>query len=105
MTGTEATGSIGAVSGDLHSRLRKIEGQVRGLQKMIEQDAYCVDVLNQLSAVIAAIEKVSLKVIDNHIRSCVAEAMGSKDQQDKVDELTKVLEKFLQVGRSPVSSG
>lgn len=72
---------------------------------MIEQDAYCVDVLNQLSAVIAAIEKVSLKVIDNHIRGCITDAVGSTSQQEKLEELTKVLEKFLQVGRSPVSSG
>lgn len=88
---------------DLISRLRRVEGQVRGVQRMVEENVYCIDILNQISAVIAATEKVGLKVIENHMRGCVAEAIGSGNADEKITELTRVLEKFLQVGRSSVS--
>ena len=86
-------------------RLRRIEGQVRGIQRMVESDTYCVDIITQLSAVIAACEKVGLKVLEDHIRGCVAEAIGSEDGEAKIAELTRVLERFLQVGRSAVAAG
>src|SRR5688500_10027790 len=91
---------------ELIARLRRVEGQVRGIQRMLEQDSYCVDVLNQISAVVAATEKVGLKVLEEHIRGCVADAFRSEngEAQAKIDELTSVLEKFLKSGRSPVSS-
>ncbi|MEO7803773.1 MAG: metal-sensitive transcriptional regulator [Actinomycetota bacterium] len=89
---------------DLIARLRRVEGQVRGVQRMLEENVYCIDILDQISAVIAATEKVGLKVIENHIRGCVADAIGSNQADEKITELTRVLEKFLQVGRSPVSS-
>lgn len=90
---------------ELLARLRRVEGQVRGIQRMIEQDAYCLDVLTQISAVIAASEKVGLKVLEEHIRGCVAEAVASDGQGvEKLAELTQALEKFLQVGRSAVST-
>ena len=75
---------------------------------MVEEDAYCVDILTQLSAVIAASEKVGLKVIEDHIRGCVAGAFNSSEEgggEEKISELTRVLETFLQVGHSAVSSG
>lgn len=97
------TGSYEDDRSDLLARLRKIEGQVRGIQKMIEQDTYCVDVLNQLSAVISASEKVALMVLEDHMRGCVADAVKAKDGAAKIEELTSVLHKFLQVGRSAVS--
>ena len=99
----EDHGSYSDIKPDLLTRLRKIEGQLRGVQKMVEQDAYCVDILHQLSAVVSATEKVSLKVLDSHVRHCVADAVGSNQREEKLRELTEVLEKFLQIGSSRVS--
>jgi CsoR family transcriptional regulator, copper-sensing transcriptional repressor len=101
----DARGSYSEHRAALLARLRRIEGQVRGVQRMVESDTYCVDIITQLSAVIAACEKVGLKVLEDHIRGCVADAIGSPDGEEKIAELTKVLERFLQVGRSAVSAG
>jgi DNA-binding FrmR family transcriptional regulator len=78
-------------------RLRRIEGQVQGLQRMIEQDAYCVDILLQISAVQGALEQVQKLLLGRHIESCVADALrsGSKsERQQKVDELLEVFTRF-----------
>jgi CsoR family transcriptional regulator, copper-sensing transcriptional repressor len=99
-----AGGSYGEHRAALLTRLRRIEGQVRGIQRMVESDTYCVDIITQLSAVIAACEKVGLKVLEDHIRGCVADAIGSEDGEAKIAELTSVLERFLQAGRSAVSA-
>ena len=92
---------------ELLARLRRIEGQIRGVQRMVEDDTYCLDVLTQLSAVIAAAEKVGLKVLEGHIRGCLTEAIESNGDggREKITELTNVLERFLRSGRSAVSSG
>lgn len=96
-------GSYLASQDDLLRRLRRIEGQIRGVQRMVEDDAYCVDVLTQISAVVSACEKVGLKVLESHIRGCVADAIASDDGDSKITELTEALERFLKVGKSPVS--
>lgn len=70
---------------------------------MVSDDAYCVDILTQLSAVISAAEKVGLKVLEEHIRGCVADAISSDGGEEKITELTTVLEKFLKGGRSAVA--
>lgn len=101
---TQSHGSYTESKADLQARLRRIEGQIRGIQRMIDEDTYCVDVVTQLSAVIAATEKVGLKVIEEHIRGCVADAMRADNGEAKIQELTAVLQKFLQVGRSAVAS-
>ena len=78
-------------------RLRRIEGQVQGLQRMIESDAYCVDILLQISAVQGALEQVQKLLLGTHIESCVADAIrsGSKgDRQKKIDELLEVFARF-----------
>ena len=78
-------------------RLRRIEGQVQGLQRMIDGEAYCVDILLQISAVQGALEQVQKLVLGRHIESCVAEALrsGSKgDRQRKIDELLDVFSRF-----------
>jgi DNA-binding FrmR family transcriptional regulator len=78
-------------------RLRRIEGQVQGLQRMIEHDAYCVDILLQISAVQGALEQVQKLLLGRHIESCVADALrsGSKsERQQKVDELLEVFTRF-----------
>jgi CsoR family transcriptional regulator, copper-sensing transcriptional repressor len=78
-------------------RLRRIEGQVQGLQRMIDADAYCVDILLQVSAVQGALEQVQKLLLGRHIESCVADAIrsGSKgDRQKKIDELLQVFSRF-----------
>ncbi|SFV05991.1 MULTISPECIES: metal-sensitive transcriptional regulator [Alicyclobacillus] len=80
---------------DLLRRLRRIEGQVRGLQKMIEEDRYCVDILVQVSAVKSALHQVGLTILESHTRGCVADALANREQGDeKVDELMDVIRQF-----------
>jgi CsoR family transcriptional regulator, copper-sensing transcriptional repressor len=69
---------------DLLVRLRRIEGQVRGLQRQIESDTYCIDVLTQISAVSSALRSVALGLVDDHLRHCVAEAASSDGDADEV---------------------
>jgi CsoR family transcriptional regulator, copper-sensing transcriptional repressor len=76
------------------SRLNRIEGQVRGLAKMVEDDRYCIDVVNQVQAVIAALKKVEGEVLKDHIAHCVEHAIKSGDkkaQREKVTELVETL--------------
>jgi DNA-binding FrmR family transcriptional regulator len=78
-------------------RLRRIEGQVQGVRRMVEEDKYCVDILLQLAAVQGAVEQVQKLVLGQHIESCVADAMRSgnpRDRQRKVGELLDVFSRF-----------
>ncbi len=70
------------------NRLRRVEGQVRGLQRMVGEDAYCIDVLTQISAVTKALQAVALELLDDHLSHCVADALaeGGAVAQDKVAE-------------------
>lgn len=79
---------------ELINRLRRIEGQVRGLARMVEEDQYCVDILTQLSAVESALGKVGMKLLADHIRGCVTEAVASGEGEPKVSELLEVIERF-----------
>ena len=80
---------------DVLSRLKKIEGQVRGIQKMVDEGRYCVDILTQLAAVRAAVNKVGIMVLEGHTKGCVADAINSENQDEKLEELMQVLSKFL----------
>ena len=76
------------------NRLNRIEGQVRGIARMVEEDRYCIDVVTQISAVRAALRRVEEEVLREHIKHCVAHAMASgdaKEQHQKVAELMEVL--------------
>ncbi len=87
----------GETKGKALGRLRRIEGQVQGLQRMLENEAYCVDILLQISAVRGALEQVEKLLLGRHIESCVADAMrsGSKgERQQKIDELLEVFARF-----------
>jgi CsoR family transcriptional regulator, copper-sensing transcriptional repressor len=78
-------------------RLRRIEGQVQGIQRMVEEDKYCGDILLQLTAVQGAVEQVQRLLLGRHIESCVADAIRSgstRDRQKKVDELLEVFSRF-----------
>jgi CsoR family transcriptional regulator, copper-sensing transcriptional repressor len=78
------------------ARLRRMEGQVRGVQRMVEEDQYCVDVLTQLSAVIAAARQTGLLVLEDHIRGCVLGTCrhGHQDNEEIVAELSNAIERF-----------
>ncbi|QSS99465.1 metal-sensing transcriptional repressor [Pontibacillus sp. ALD_SL1] len=76
------------------NRLKRIEGQVRGIQKMIEEDRYCVDVLVQISAINAALKKVGFSLMERHTNHCVADAIHKGDGDEAIQELIKVMEQF-----------
>lgn len=80
---------------DLLRRLKKIEGQVKGLQRMVESDKYCVDILVQVAAVRAAIHKVGTIVFENHSRVCLRKAVDTGNKSEAIDELVGVLTKFI----------
>ena len=82
---------------DQMTRLKKIEGQIRGVQRMIEDERYCIDILNQLQAVEAAIKRVEANILRKHLEGCVATAFraGSEREQDaKLDEIMQLLVRF-----------
>ncbi len=79
---------------DLANRLSRIEGQVRGLRGMVERDAYCVDILTQISAVQSALGAFSGLLLTDHIKTCVADDVKSGGS-DKIEELTDMLRKIL----------
>ncbi len=78
----------------LLNRLSRIEGQVRGIRKMVENDAYCTDILIQVSAVNAALNSFNKVLMANHIRTCVAEDIRA-GKEDTIDELVAVLQKLM----------
>jgi CsoR family transcriptional regulator, copper-sensing transcriptional repressor len=81
----------------LIKRLHRIEGQVRGVEKMVEDDRYCIDILTQLAAVDTALESVALEILDDHVKHCVAGALASGDHADaetKIDELLAAVRRF-----------
>ena len=82
----------------LQNRLRRIEGQVRGLQRMVDEEAYCVDILTQISSVISASEKVATILLKDHVEHCVRESIEKGESADeKIEELTAAVERFLRV--------
>jgi DNA-binding FrmR family transcriptional regulator len=84
----------------LHNRLRRIEGQVRGLQRMVDEDAYCIDILTQVAAVQTALEQVAVNVLDGHVRHCVADAVAGGENgeaDEKLDELMAAVRRFAKV--------
>jgi CsoR family transcriptional regulator, copper-sensing transcriptional repressor len=77
----------------IQTRLRRLEGQVRGVQRMVDEDQYCVDILTQLSAIIAAARGVGMLVLEDHIRGCVINAPEG-EREGRLDELTEAIERF-----------
>jgi len=84
---------------DILNRLARIEGQVRGIARMVEEDEYCVDILTQISAVTTALDRVGLKMLDGHVHGCVQEAMvaGGKQAETKTTELLEAVERFARM--------
>jgi DNA-binding FrmR family transcriptional regulator len=81
----------------LLARLRRVEGQVRGIQQMVEADRYCVDVLTQIPAVTKALQSVAVALLDDHLRHCVADAVaaGGPEADRKLTEATQAIERLL----------
>ena len=97
---TETTANVYGYSADkeaLVKRLHRIEGQVRGIERMVTDDRYCIDILTQLAAVTTAIDALGLKILDDHVRHCVAGAFASGDEADartKTEELLAAVQRF-----------
>ncbi|MCM3713947.1 metal-sensing transcriptional repressor [Halalkalibacter oceani] len=81
----------------LVNRLKRIEGQVRGIQNMIENDRYCVDILIQISAIQAAMKKVSLHLMEDHTRHCVKDAIQKGNGDEAISELMEVVERLTKI--------
>ena len=96
-TTTTDTRGYSATKDQLQKRLRRIEGQVRGVQGMVEDERYCIDVLTQISAIQAALDKVALGLLDDHARHCVMPAEGDA-QVDKTDELMAAVGRLMRRG-------
>jgi DNA-binding FrmR family transcriptional regulator len=86
-----------ATKPDLLKRLARIEGQVRGISGMVEDDRYCIDVVTQIGAVRAALEKVALGLLDDHARTCVLEAEGT-ERERRTEELMDVVGQLVRRG-------
>ncbi len=78
----------------MQNRLKRIEGQIRGLQKMVGEDRYCVDVLVQISAVQAALKKVGYTLLERHTKTCVSQAVKEGEGEHHIEELMKVIQQF-----------
>ena len=73
----------------LLKRLRRVEGQVRGLQRMVTEERYCIDIVTQIAAARTALERVALQLLDDHVRSCIADG-----GDERIDELVEAIERF-----------
>jgi DNA-binding FrmR family transcriptional regulator len=97
LTDTPPTRGYSATKDQLLGRLRRIEGQVGGLQRMVTEDRYCIDVLTQIAAVQAALDKVALGLLDDHTHHCVLGAKGD-DRVAKTDELMAAVGRLMRRG-------
>lgn len=81
----------------IHKRLRRIEGQVRGLQRMVEEDRYCIDILDQVAATTRALQSVALALLDDHLSHCVAHALvaGGQAADDKIGEASAAIARMV----------
>jgi len=82
---------------DYIKRLRRIEGQVRGLQRLVDEDTYCIDVLTQIAATTKALQSIAIGLLDEHVRHCVIEASknGPDNADDAITEATKAIERLI----------
>ena len=95
---TTPTRGYSASKDQLLKRLRRIEGQVRGVEGMVEDDRYCIDVLTQISAVQAALDKVALGLLDEHTQHCVMGAKDEVERDEKTEELMGAVARLMRRG-------
>ena len=81
----------------VHRRLRRVEGQVRGLQRMVDDDAYCIDVLTQISAATRALEAIALALLNDHLKHCVQDAIveGAGEADAKIAEVEEAIRRLV----------
>ena len=79
----------------IQKRLRRIEGQVRGLQRMVDEDRYCIDVLEQIAAATRALQSVALELVDDHLAHCVADAVRGGDGEEKLAEASAAIARLV----------
>jgi CsoR family transcriptional regulator, copper-sensing transcriptional repressor len=81
----------------IHKRLRRIEGQVRGLQRMVDEDTYCIEVLDQVAAATKALQAVAIELLDGHLAHCVADALtaGGRTADEKVAEASAAIARLV----------
>ena len=99
-TETKQTYSYHADKPKLVNRLHRIEGQVRGIEKMVDEDRYCIDILTQISAVGTALDALALQILDQHVNHCVAGAFASGDEDEaktKTQELLDAVQRFAKM--------
>ncbi len=84
----------------LVKRLHRIEGQVRGIERMVEEDRYCVDVLTQISAVTTALESLAFRILDDHVEHCVTDALASGDPDAAAEKSRELLEAVHRFSRT-----
>ncbi len=77
------------------NRLRRIGGQIGGIERMVEEERYCIDILTQISAAQAAIDRVALALLDEHTRHCVARAQTAKEREEKTEEMMEAVGRLL----------
>jgi DNA-binding FrmR family transcriptional regulator len=97
-TATPTQRGYTATKDQLQTRLRRIEGQVRGVERMVEEDRYCIDVITQISAVQAALDKVALGLLDDHARHCVVEGGAEGSPEQLTEELMGAVGRLLRRG-------
>jgi DNA-binding FrmR family transcriptional regulator len=81
---------------DIQKRLLRIEGQARGLQRMVDEERYCIDILTQVKSVKAALDRVALLLLDDHVEHCVADAVKSGHGAAKLRELSQAIGRFVE---------
>jgi DNA-binding FrmR family transcriptional regulator len=84
----------------LVKRLHRIEGQVRGVERMVVDERYCIDILTQIAAVNTALEALALEILDDHVKYCVASALGSGDQAEANTKTTELLDAVRRFART-----
>jgi len=97
-SGTASIRGYTATKDQPQRRLRRIEGQVRGVHTMVDQDRYCIDVLTQISAIQAALDKAALGLLDDHVRHCVQEAAAEGRVEEMSGELTAAVARLMRRG-------
>jgi DNA-binding FrmR family transcriptional regulator len=95
MAPTNGRHGYSATKHELVTRLRRIEGQIRGIERMVEDDRYCIDVLTQISAVQAALDKVALRLLDDHARHCVVGGASEESPEKLTDELMAAVARLM----------
>ena len=80
---------------DLLPRLRRIEGQIRGITRMVEARRYCIEIIQQLTAARKALDQVSLKIMNGHINTCVSDSIRRRDGEAKINELMETINRFV----------